>query len=355
MRDKTAAAVASDGRAGAGVAMRVLDVVTGRSGRVRARSGWPVELAGTRLVEERDVRGFDTGMFIDAAYRQATINLAVGGVGGGRGLTVAEDTWRRWEDAVARVERMVCTCTIDEAGAGAAGPRIATTFRAVGKAERRDLDRLATDMSLRSPALYDHAEAMGLAARPMSAADVGSVVCRGLTGSSGSFDDLGRVRWESSTDQVVVSSPVLEPVGAGNGAVDGGVGPARRRCVALTADTSDPSVAGVIDQIMADWENLDEVCGAALVRRTRFFRPYVVPEGTGENRATGHGRRWAVLTIVGTPAVDAVLRQVVDAVPEVGLKVRRRRGVQRVSVLSGVGVGVCGWQHTTGADRIGRI
>ncbi|MEJ4098705.1 hypothetical protein [Corynebacterium bovis] len=352
MRDKTAAAVASDGRVRGGVAMRMLDLVTGRAGRVRARSGWPVELAGTRLVEERDVRGFDTGMFIDAAHRQGTINLAVGGVAGGRGVTVGEETWRRWEDCVARVERMVCTCTIDEAGAGASGPRIATTFRAVGKAERRDLDRLATDMSLRSPQLYDHAEAMGLAARPMSAGDVGSVVCRALTGSSGSFDDLGRVGWESSTDQVVVSAP--ESVVAADHVDDGDAGLSRRRCVALTADTSDPVVAGVIDQVMADWENLDEVCGSALVRRTRFFRPFVVPEGTGENRATGQGRRWAVLTIVGTPAADAVLRQVVDAVPEVGLKVRRRRGVQRVSVLSGVGVGVCGWQHTTGSDRIGR-
>ncbi|RRQ14147.1 hypothetical protein CXF46_10850 [Corynebacterium bovis] len=335
------------------MAMRMLDLVTGRAGRVRARAGWPVELAGTRLVEERDVRGFDTGMFIDAAHRQGTINLAVGGVAGGRGVTVGEETWRRWEDCVARVERMVCTCTIDEAGAGASGPRIATTFRAVGKAERRDLDRLATDMSLRSPQLYDHAEAMGLAARPMSAGDVGSVVCRALTGSSGSFDDLGRVGWESSTDQVVVQAPVLESVGAKGSAADGDAGLLRRRCVALTADTSDPSVAGVIDQIMADWENLDEVCGSAVVRRTRFFRPFVVPEGTGENRATGQGRRWAVLTIVGTPAVDAVLRQVVDAVPEVGLKVRCRRGMQRVGVLSGVGVGVLGWQHIISADRVG--
>ncbi|MEL4165117.1 hypothetical protein MTQ16_09865, partial [Corynebacterium bovis] len=246
MRNKTAAAVASDGRVRGGVAMRMLDLVTGRAGRMRARAGWPVELAGTRLVEERDVRGFDTGMFIDAAHRQGTINLAVGGVAGGRGVTVAEEMWRRWEDCVARVERMVCTCTIDEAGAGASGPRIATTFRAVGKAERRDLDRLATDMSLRSPQLYDHAEAMGLAARPMSAGDVGSVVCRALTGSSGSFDDLGRVGWESSTDQVVVQAPVLESVGAKGSAADGDAGLLRRRCVALTADTSDPSVAGVM-------------------------------------------------------------------------------------------------------------
>ncbi|MEL4211958.1 hypothetical protein [Corynebacterium bovis] len=314
-----------------------------------------MELASTRLVEERDVRGFDTGMFIDHVHRQGTINLALPGQAesGSDGVqTVGEAVWRQWEDSVAQAERMVCTCTIDEAGAGAGVPRIATTFRAVGKAERRDLDKLATDVSLRIPELYDHADAMGLRARPMSAEDVGSAVHRALTGYAGRFDSLDRVHWESFNEQVVVSSPPPGPVSAAEHAAGGDVGWSSRRCVVMSADTSDPSVAGVVDQIMTDWEDLDEVSGSALVRRTRFFRPFVLPEGTGEDLATGQGRRWAVLTVVGDQAADAVLRRAVDLVPEVGLKVRRRRGLQRTGLLSGVGAGVCGWQHTAGADGL---
>ena len=363
MAQKTGQAAVT-GRGGAGVPrgrrsgswpMRLLDWISGSgSGRSSPRP----ELGQTRLVEERDVRGFDTGMFLDHGRRQGTVNLSLPQFDpeqeAGSPL-VDESSWREWEDQISRVEQMVCTATIDEAGAGAAAPRIATTFRAVGKAERRDMGRLATEVSLRIPQLYDHAEALGLSARPMTADAAGTAVARALTGVQIPFGRINEVGWDVFNEEVVLDVPAVRAISvAGPVDSDGDHDRGRdlRRCVAFVADISDDQVAGVVDQIMADWSNLGQAAGSGLLRRTRMFRPYVLPDGVGEGLATGQGRRWAVLTVVGNEAADVALRAAVDLAPEVGLKVRRCRGRMATGVLSGLGVGVCGWQHIAAADRI---
>lgn len=290
------------------------------------------ELVDLELLEETDVRGFDTGLIVDKPRKQVTVNMGLPTTGGHE--VVAESQWRSWEDAIGQLERMVATATIDEAGDDASAPRIATTFRAVGKTQRKDISELVTDISLRAAELYERAEAMNLPIRPLTASQLASTARTCLTGtprtsvdSAGEltavFDELAGTTIREQVEDIIIND--------------------YRRMATFSIDISDDNVAAHLDQIMADWS------GEALLRRTRFFRPYVLPEGTGEDLATGSGRRWAVVTVIGNTLADVALRGAFDATPALSLSMRRMRGRQRIAALTTAGLGVLGFQHITSA------
>ncbi|MGV0870338.1 hypothetical protein [Corynebacterium kalidii] len=293
------------------------------------------ELADLELVEETDVRGFDTGLIVDKPRKQVTVNMGLPVSGGHQ--VVAECQWRHWEDAIGQLERMVATATIDEAGDDASAPRIATTFRAVGKTQRKDIGELVTDISLRAAELYERAEAMNLPIRPLTARQLADAARTCLTGTpsttnsaAGSagehtavFGELATTTIREQVEDIIIND--------------------YRRMATFSIDISDDNVAAHLDQIMADWS------GEALLRRTRFFRPYVLPEGTGEDLATGSGRRWAIVTVIGNTLADVALRGAFDATPALSLSMRRMRGRQRIAALAATGIGVLGFQHITSA------
>lgn len=279
------------------------------------------ELTGLSLDEEPDVRGFDMGYVLDSNRQQGTVNFGLPAEAG----RVTETVWQQWENQIGSTEQMVATATIDEVGHTAAPARIATTFRAVGKKQTKDISKLVTDVSLRQSDLYDRAEALGLSARPLNRQAIASAAHQGLVGTEGGWDDLNEVHISDRGDHLLVDQ--------------------HRYTSVFTVNTSIPAVADVLDSIMDAWEGED------ILRRTRFFRPYVLPEGTGEDLATGHGRRWALVTITGDTDADVGFRQAVDLNPAVGLHVRRLHGRQRTAALAGLGVGVLGWQHIGSAQR----
>ena len=279
------------------------------------------ELNGISLDEEPDVRGFDMGYVLDKPHRQGTVNFGLPDDTG----RVTDSAWRSWENAIATTKQMVATATIDEVGNTAQPARVATTFRAVGKDQTKDMTALVTDVSLRQSDLYDQAEALGLSARPLDSAAIAHAVHYGLTGTSGRWDDIDEVHISDRGDHLVVDQS--------------------RYTTAFTVNTAIPQVADILDSIMDNWEGED------VLRRTRFFRPYVLPEGTGDDLATGHGRRWALVTITGNADADLGFRQAIDLNPAIGLHVRRLHGRQRTAALAGLGLGVFGWQHIGNAQR----
>lgn len=341
------------------------------------------ELSGLRLIEETDVRGFDTGLIIDQPRKQVTVTMGIGptsinstatitetpgahatddtsrhggsegaghdaghGAGHGAGdegsMVISETQWRGWEDAIAQTQRMVATATIDEAGDNAEPPRIATTFRAVGKQQRKDLNELVTDISLRQAELYERAEQLGISVRPLDSTAIVQRVRHALLPTTGQGTDhlftSQTVRQHCALDQACG----LDNLSVRHNIEDIIVND-HHRFVAMSVDISDPGAAEHLDTIMDDWS------GEALLRRTRFFRPYVLPEGTGEDLTTGAGRRWAIVTVQGNALADTALRGAFDATVSLSLSMRRMRGRQRTGVLAGLGIGVLGFQHATDA------
>lgn len=282
------------------------------------------ELSSLTLREETDVRGWSTGFVLDAQRHQGTVNLALEEPG-----YVPEQTWRTFENGVAQLDRMVCTCTIDEAGQGAQPARTATTFRATSKEQMKNLNHLVTDISLRQQELYECADELSLPLRPLDSAGLMSTVL-GSIGLEGSrWESLEEMDMEVSSDNIIVSPGEYNEL----------------QMACFTVETSDPLVSDFVDSMMADWD------GEEVLRRTRVFRPYVLPEGTGEDLATGSGRRWAIITTSGSDAADWAFTQVLNEDPTVAIRARRLRGRQRTALLAGLGIGVLGWQHIGAADR----
>lgn len=282
------------------------------------------ELSGLTLREETDVRGWSTGFILDAHRHQGTINLALENPG-----HVSEQTWRTFENAVSQLDRMVVTCTIDEAGAGAQPARTATTFRATSKEQKKNLNELVTDISLRQKELYEDADEQALPLRPLDATDLMTSVLGSVGIDGAHWEDLLKMDIETSNSNVIVS-PGQD---------------SERQMACFTANISIPRVADFVDGLMADWDG-DEV-----LRRTRMFRPFVLPEGTGEDLTTGFGRRWAIITTSGSDAADWAFTQMLNEDPVVALRIRRLRGRQRTAMLAGLGIGALGWQHVGAADR----
>lgn len=304
-----------------------MGVFTALADLVAPRSGGNIpEIRDLTVAEETDVRGWTTGLVVDKPHDQVTVNMGLDTPG-----TVRESAWREWEDAIAKMDRMVATCTIDEAGGTATTPRIATTFRAVSKTQRKDISQLVTDVSLRQAELYERAESLELPVRPLDAATVANLAHQGLTGAPGTWDDLRKVDLNNSIEDLIIND--------------------HRRVACFSVDISRPEVADQLDGIMEDWED-----DSAILRRTRFFRPYVQPEGTGEDMTTGRGRRWAIVTTTGelgdlSEIADGVLRAAFDSSPSIALAMRRMRGRQRTGAMAGLGIGVLGFQHIALAER----
>lgn len=302
-----------------GTLMKLLDVIAPKPPAIP-------ELSTLQLEEETDVRGWTTGIVLDKRQHQGTVSFSLSEDSEG---VITEDQWLSWEDSIARLDRMICTCTIDEAGDYAAPSRSATTFKATSKEQKKNLTELVTDISVRQKELYEKASAQELPLRPIDADELTRTVLSGLELGEGSWDDLASMELEETNEYLRVLH-------------DGEV---VQQSSVFTVDISEPAVAQAVDEVMQDW------AGDELLRRTRFFRPYVLPEGTGENLTTGSGRRWALITLSGTEAGDWAFRQVMDANPVIGLQMRRLRGRQRTGVLAGLGIGVLGWQHLAAAQR----
>lgn len=282
------------------------------------------ELSGLTLREETDVRGWSTGFILDAQRHQGTINLALEHPG-----HVSEDAWRTFENTVAQLDRMVVTYTIDEAGAGARPARTATTFRATSKEQKRNLNHLVTDISLRMKDLYESADEQSLPLRPLDATDLMSMVLDSVGVEGSRWADLLDMDMHVFNKNVVVSPGEAT----------------ERQMSCFVAETSTPEVADFVDGLMADWD------GEEVLRRTRVFRPFVLPEGTGEDLTTGSGRRWAIITTSGSDAADWAFNQTLHEDPRVAVRIRRAWGRQRTAMLAGLGIGALGWQHVGAADR----
>lgn len=295
---------------------RLLDAVFPRPSEEHA------ELAGTELWEERDVRGWPSAHIVDHRNAQTTINLKIT-----TDQMLTEDNWRTWEHTISGLPGLVAVCTVDEAGEGTwPHPRIAATFRAKDSSQRKHLDELVTDVSLIQSDLYERSIVDDGNAAPMEADEVIDALNHALgTSELSQWDELGVLPVSSRTDDLIINDEVS--------------------CSTFVVDISSEDVADELDAIMADWE------GADRIRRARFFRPYVLPEGGEEIVQAGYGRHWALVTITGSPMADIAFRAAMDTRPAIGLRVRRLRGRQRTGLFAGLGIGVLGWQQIQAADR----
>ena len=229
------------------------------------------------------------------------------------------------------LDHVVAACTVDEAGDGAwPHPRIAATFRAAGRTQRKHLDELSTDVSIRQAELYERSGLEQLGLTPMDSDRVlGAVAAAVGLEDLHAWEDVARLPVTSYTDTLIMNEQTSSAT--------------------FVVDSSDDEVAATLDEIMADWEGQDRI------RRTRFFRPYVLPRTGQDTVQAGYGRRWALVTVTGSELAEVAFRAVMDHDPAVGLRVRRLRGRQRTGLLAGLGIGVLAWQHITAADTTGVV
>lgn len=286
----------------------------------RKKKTTPDTLAGIkvgRLHSDVDVNHFDLGILVDEARGQATVQFAVEDH-----TVVAEDQWRQWEALAGQMPRVMALFTTDVAGGATPHqPRAGAVFYADKKADRKDVDGFIADLLVHAAPMFSYADEVGLVSTPLDADAVRAALAHGLhCAEATSWEELTTQEYEE-TDATLTLDP--EGVAA--------------QASVFTTPADHEGLTSEIDDILHEWE------GDVRLRRSRFFRPFVVADSDEEDELAGGGRRHCLVTVEG--GADGASAFVDALTPASQVSLRRAWCRQRSLFIAGLGTGVLGFQR----------
>lgn len=286
----------------------------------RKKKTTPDTLAGIkvgRLHSDVDVNHFDLGILVDEARGQATVQFAVEDR-----TVVAEDQWRQWEALAGQMPRVMALFTTDVAGGATPyPPRAGAVFYADKKADRKDVDGFIADLLIHAAPMFSYADEVGLVSTPLDADAVRGALAHGLhCAEATSWEELTTQEYEE-TDATLT----LDPDGIA------------AQASVFTTPADHEGLTSEIDDILHEWE------GDVRLRRSRFFRPFVVADSDEEDELAGGGRRHCLVTVEG--GADGASAFVDALTPASQVSLRRAWCRQRSLFIAGLGTGVLGFQR----------
>lgn len=263
-----------------------------------------------------DSRGFDQVMLTAPGRRQITAVSSVANA-----PLIDDAQVNAWNAEMSTTDRMMLTFVAD-ATDPAVAPVLGATFRAAGKAERKDVTELATWMTIHAPALYDTADLVGLDATPMSetqlASRCGSILTAGEDAGFTRINDLTELDWDEADDHVSIDAVSFS---------------------VFTIATSVPGVSEDLDDLLSTWDL------PAQVTRTRWMRPYAHPELLKDLDLHTPGRTWSTVTVTGGAGSDMAFIKALH--PATRLHTRRAYCRQSLLLASSLCLGPAGFQNLT--------
>lgn len=266
-------------------------------------------LRGTTLASSIDAGGFDFAAVIDRARAQATVGL----VATDAGMDI--DALHDWEQRMSRLDGLVASVSVVEAGPGRGPLRLWATFRASTKTARREPEAFVAELAKRGDELYGAAADAGIEADPMDVAAVTQAVAT-------VWSPMKKAVWPPVAGSVKETAQAV--------VVDG------QAHVVLEVDTG----FGEAEAEMV--EAMEAIELGPRVRWSRVCRPSAIDEGAGR-------RSSSLMVSMGADVeqVESVVATIVMALsPRVRLRTHRLVGRQALGVAMGAGAGVLGWQHT---------
>lgn len=286
----------------------------------RKKKTTPDTLAGInvgRLHSDVDVNHFDLGILVDEARGQATVQFSVEDH-----TVVAEDQWRQWEALAGQMPRVMALFTTDVAGGATPyPPRAGAVFYADKKADRKDVDGFIAELLIHAAPMFSYADEVGLVSTPLDADAVRGALAHGLhCAEATSWKELTEQEYEE-TDATLT----LDPDGIA------------AQASVFTTPADHEGLTSEIDDILHEWE------GDVRLRRSRFFRPFVVADSDEEDELAGGGRRHCLVTVEG--GADGASAFVDALTPASQVSLRRAWCRQRSLFIAGLGTGVLGFQR----------
>lgn len=286
----------------------------------RKKKTTPDTLAGIkvgRLHSDVDVNHFDLGILVDEARGQATVQFSVEDH-----TVVTEDQWRQWEALAGQMPRVMALFTTDVAGGATLyPPRAGAVFYADKKADRKDVDGFIADLLVHAAPMFSYADEVGLVSTPLDADAVRGALAHGLhCAEATSWKELTEQEYEE-TDATLT----LDPDGIA------------AQASVFTTPADHEGLTSEIDDILHEWE------GDVRLRRSRFFRPFVVADSDEEDELAGGGRRHCLVTVEG--GGDGASAFVDALTPASQVSLRRAWCRQRSLFIAGLGTGVLGFQR----------
>lgn len=286
----------------------------------RKKKTTPDTLAGIkvgRLHSDVDVNHFDLGILVDEARGQATVQFSVEDH-----TVVSEDQWQQWESLAGQMPRVMALFTTDVAGGATPHqPRAGAVFYADKKADRKDVDGFIADLLVHAAPMFSYADEVGLVSTPLDADAVCAALAHGLhCAEATSWEELTTQEYEE-TDATLT----LDPEGVAT------------QASVFTTPADHEGLTSEIDDILHEWE------GDVRLRRSRFFRPFVVADSDEEDELAGGGRRHCLVTVEG--GADGASAFVDALTPASQVSLRRAWCRQRSLFIAGLGTGVLGFQR----------